>query len=204
MEDFLDVVWEYIAAFFVYVGDGGYALLDYFHFLGPAIVISCLALLTVLVTRILSRFITTRRYMELEKEYLHWYQLRQEAMKCEDGDKGRRMARNIDKAELNRAYYDYFFEGLLLGIIRRILPIFLMFAFVNEYYKPTMLLETFGRDYVMRLVASDASVTLVGAPFWFFCSLLVGYLLLAMAGFWFRRLSATNKGASNEFGVTVQ
>ena len=39
--------------------------------------------------------------------------LRQEAMACEDREKGKALARNIDQAQLNKAYYDYFFEGFV-------------------------------------------------------------------------------------------
>ena len=119
MDAFLDRVWEYLVIGFTFAGNTCFNLLQHLHFLGPAVLIFGLALCTVLLTKFLNRVIITKRFIELEKEYQHWFDLRREAVQCEDREKGRMLARNIDKAELNRAYYDYFFEGLLLGIARK-------------------------------------------------------------------------------------
>lgn len=188
MDAFLDKAWEYIAAGLSFLGESFYALLQNFHFLGPAVLITLMAFCTVAVTKFLGKHIITSRYLELEKEYQHWFQLRQEAMTCEDRDKGRRMARNIDQAELNRAYYDYFFEGFLLNIVRRILPIFFMFGFINEFYRPENMTAVFGREYVMQLPTTSGEPLLAGAVFWYILSLLAGYLFWAIARRVFRKL----------------
>lgn len=177
MESFLDTLWEYIAAAIQFCGQSLYGFLENFHALGPAVLIALLALATVAITKLLNRWIITKRYLELEKDFHYWVEIRQEAMKCEDREKGKRMARNIDQSTLNKAYYDYFFEGLLLGIARKILPIFFMFAFINEFYRPTQMLQIFGRDYVLQMGSMNGEPLLVGAVFWYFICILGGYLL---------------------------
>ncbi len=177
MDAVLDTIWVNLAAGFNTLGETLFSILQNLHFLGPIILISLLALSTVLVTKLLNRLIITKRYIELEKIYQKWFQLRQEAMNCGDREKGKRMARNIDKAELNKAYYDYFFEGLLLGIARKVIPIFFIFAFINEFYRPENMLVIFGREYVVKMVSSSGEPVLIGAVFWYFLSLLTGYLL---------------------------
>ncbi|NOR11370.1 MAG: hypothetical protein GQ541_07755, partial [Desulfovibrionaceae bacterium] len=116
MDATLDTLWEYLAAGFQFLGESLFAILQHIHFLGPLVLITFLALCTVGITKLLNRIIVTKRYIELEKKFNYWVKVRDEAMNCEDREKGKRMARNIDQAELNRAYYDYFFEGLLLGL----------------------------------------------------------------------------------------
>ena len=182
MDAVLDTIWEYLVIGFILVGDTLFSILQPLHFLGPFFIISLLAVCTVGLTKLLNRFIITKRYIELEKTYNHWLKLRQEAMCCEDTVKGSRMARNIDKAELNKAYYDYFFEGLLLGIARKILPIFFVFAFINEYYRPEKMLTIFGQEYVMQMGSTNGEPILIGTIFWYFISLLTGYLLWSIAG----------------------
>ena len=136
MDAVLDTLWEYLAAGFQFLGESIFSVLQHIHFLGPLVLIIFLALSTVAITKVLNRIIITKRYIKLEKDFNYWVQIRDEATKCDDREKGKRMARNIDQAELNRAYYDYFFEGLLLGLARRIIPIFFIFSFINEYYRP--------------------------------------------------------------------
>ena len=180
MESFLDTLWEYIAASIQFCAQSLYGFTENFHVLGPAVLIALLALATVAVTKLLNRWIITKRYLVLEKDFHYWVGVRQEAMKCEDREKGRRMARNIDQATLNRAYYDYFFEGLLLGIARKILPIFFMFAFINEFYRPSNMLQIFGREFVLQIPSTSGEPVLIGAVFWYFISLLCGYLLWSL------------------------
>ncbi len=177
MDAALDTLWEYLAVGILFLGNSFYSLLQNLHFLGPIVLISLLALVTVFVTKCLNRWIITKRYLELEKDFHYWADIRKEAVACEDKEKGKRMARNIDQAELNRAYYDYFFEGLLLGIARRIIPIFFMFAFINEYYQPSKMLETFGRQHVVQMSSTSGEPILLGGVAWFFISLLTCYLL---------------------------
>ena len=176
MDAVLDTIWEYLAAGFIFCADAFYTLLQNFHFLGPIVLIFLLALGTIGVIKILSRFITTKRYTELEEKFNYWVAVRDEAMRTEDYEKGKRMARNIDKAELNKAYYDYFFEGFMLGIARRIIPIFFMFAFINEYYRTENLMPLFGRAYVLQFPSTSGEPILVGAVFWYIISLFLGFL----------------------------
>lgn len=176
MDAILDTVWEYLALGFQMIADCFYSVLQQLHFLGPIVLISLLALGTIVVTKVLTRVITTRRYKDLEEKFNYWSALRDEAMRSEDREKGKRMARNIDQAELNRAYYDYFFEGFMLAIARRIIPIFFMFAFINEYYRTEKLTALFGRPFVLQLPSTSGDPILVGAVFWYIISLFLGYL----------------------------
>lgn len=198
MDYYLDIAWEHIAKGIIMVGDLFFSLQQNLHILGPALLISILAACTVCFTKWLNTIVITQRYIALEKEYHHWFNLRQEALRCADKEKGRRLARNIDKAELNRAYYDYFFEGLLLGIVRKVLPIFFMFAFINEYYKPEQLIQFFGRDYVVEMTMITGEPLMIGAPFWFFLSLLGCYLLWPLGRWVGRRIKSSYiSGSSN-------
>ncbi|MCP4340662.1 MAG: hypothetical protein GY799_17700 [Desulfobulbaceae bacterium] len=190
MDAVLDTLWEYLAAGFQFLGESLFSVLQHIHFLGPFVLITFLALTTVAITKILNRVIITKRYIKLEKKFNYWVQVRDEATKCEDREKGKRMARNIDQAELNRAYYDYFFEGLLLGLARRIIPIFFMFAFINEFYRPESMLEIFGRQHVLQIPSSGGEPILVGTVFCYFISLLTGYILWFIVGKLFRRFKA--------------
>ena len=173
----LDTIWEKISAATIAVADGFDGLLATFHFLGPAMLIFLLAVLTVFITTSLKRIIITKRYIRLEKEFKHWYHLRQTALTCEDREKGKALAKNIDQAELNRAYYDYFFEGLLLGLARKIIPIFLMFAYINEYFQPKRLVERFGQSYIFKFDAAANEPVVISAIFWYALSLLIVYLV---------------------------
>ena len=115
MEDLLDFLWfktvdlgHHIRIFL----DGIFAPLNT---LGPAIAIFIIAFITVVIAKLLARIIKTKRYEELKKEFFYWYNLRQEALKCEDRDKAKLLAKNIDQAKLNKVYYDYFLEFGLVG-----------------------------------------------------------------------------------------
>ncbi|MFT5701426.1 MAG: uncharacterized membrane protein (DUF106 family) [Desulforhopalus sp.] len=176
MDAVLDTIWEYLAAGFIFVADIFYSLLQNFHFLGPIVLIFLLALGTIAVIKILTRLITTKRYTELEKNFNYWSALRDEAMRTEDREKAKRMARNIDQAELNKAYYDYFFEGFMLGIARKMIPIFFMFAFINEYYRTEKLTALFGHPFVMKLPSTGGEPILIGAVFWYIISLFLAFL----------------------------
>lgn len=171
MEELFDIAWEQI---YTLIQKGSAALdflLSYLHFLGPAAVIFLLAVLIVGLTKFLKKHIRTKRYVTLEKDFQHWLAVREEAMKCEDGEKGRNLAKNIDKAHLNRAYYDYFLEGLLLGLITFYLPVVSMATYINEAYRADRLMELFGRDYVFSFGTNDP--VMIGALFWFICAVLL-------------------------------
>lgn len=199
MDYYLDIAWEKIALGLKLAGEQCFALIQNFHFLGPVALICMLAVFTLLITKTLNRFIITKRYQELEKEYYHWYHLRQEALRWDDTEKGKILARNIDQAELNRAYYDYFFEGLLLGIIRKIVPIFFIFAFINEYYKPEHLVQMFGKGYVLRMGTLSGEPLFVGAPFWYFLCLVTCYLLWPLAKWLIKKVYPIFWSRQNQF-----
>jgi hypothetical protein len=182
MDAVLDTIWEYLASGFIFLGETTFGMLNHIHFLGPVFLVSLLAFCTICVTKVLNKVIITKRFLKLEKNFNYWLSIREEATKHEDRVKGQRMARNIDQAELNRVYYDYFFEGLLLGIARRIIPIFFVFAFINEFYRPERMLEMFGHKYVIKISAFSTDPVLIGAVFWYFLSLLLGYILWAITG----------------------
>jgi hypothetical protein len=148
--------------------------LDYF---GPAVAIVGVALFTVVLIKILSRLIKTKRYLELQEDFKRWYNLRQEALKCPDPEKAKLLAKNIDKAKLNKVYYDYFFEGLMLGLVSKYLPFFAMLAYVNETYKPDNLLKKFGQAYVYKLEGFGEKPLLVGSVFWFVIAVFAIFLL---------------------------
>jgi hypothetical protein len=171
MDDFFNIAWEYIYSFI----QKGIALLDflleYLHFLGPIPVIFLLAAATVAVTRVLKKYIKTKRLVTLEKDFQHWLGVREEAMRCEDREKGKNLARNIDKAKLNKAYYDFFLEGLLLGFITFYLPVISMAAYINEAYRSERLTELFGKDYILKF--GDGEPVLFGALFCYILSILL-------------------------------
>lgn len=176
MEQLLDSLWfnildliGFIVSFFDFI----FAPLN---FLGPAAAISVIALLTVVITKILTKLIKTKRYEALKKEFKHWYNIRQEAMKCEDSEKARLLAKNIDQAKLNKVYYDFFFEGFMLSIVTKYLPILIFAAYVNEAYRTENLIKVFGREYVFKFAGSGSKPVLVGGVFWFIVSILVIYL----------------------------
>ena len=180
MDAFMDSLWSKIMAMIQYGASLFDQLLTPLHVFGPVFILTLLALFIVGVTNLLNRFIITRRYVELETEFKHWFKVREQAMKGEDYEKAKRLARNIDQAKLNRVYYDYFLEGFLLGLMRNVLPVMLMVVYINEYYRAERLQEIFGRDFILQLSRSGGEPILVGSVFWFLVSLLIGYLLWAV------------------------
>ncbi len=182
MDQFFDTLWLKIEVLIHY----GRSLLDFLfaplNHLGPVIAISAIALLTVTITKYLTKKFRTKRYQELREEFLHWFDLRKEAQKCEDPEKARLLAKNIDQARLNKAYYDYFFEGLLNNCLTRYLPILLLLAYVNETYRSSNLLRLFGRDYVFRFGNFDGKPLVIGAVFWFVISIFLSYLGWSLIG----------------------
>ena len=180
MEEILDLIWFKI--------EGGIqvlklcldALFSPLTILGPAVMISVIALLTVLLTRFLAKTFKTKRYRTLEKEFNHWHGVRQAAMAADDREKGRLVAKSIDKAKLNRLYYDYFLEGLLNNMGTRYIPILFMIGYVNEAFNPHALLKTFGRNHVVSIPLVQAHGLEVGGIFWFVVSIVSFYLLNAV------------------------
>ncbi len=182
MDDVLDIVWLKILVLVHAVVKGLNFLLAPLNFLGPAAAISVIVILTIALTKFLSRIYKTKRYLALQKEFQTLYNLRKEALTCEDHEKGKAIARNIDQARLNQVYYDYFFEGLLNSIPTKYLPILIMLAYVNETFKPKNLLENFGRGYILKFVSFNGNVVKIGAIFWFVLSMLMVYLAWFVIG----------------------
>lgn len=176
MEEFLDTLWFKIEVFIHYLRSFLDFLFGPLNSLGPAVAIATMALITVAVTKYFAKKFKTKRYRELKKEFVHWYHVRQEATGCEDYEKGKLLAKNIDSAKLNKVYYDFFLEGLLNNVLTMYLPILLVLAYVNETYKSAHLLELFGRDYILKLWSFNGDTLAVGAAFWFILSLLLVYL----------------------------
>ena len=176
MEDALDSLWFMIVAAVHYIKAFLDVIFAPLNSLGPAFAIFMIALITVLIAKFLTKHFKTKRYKQLQKEFVKYYTLRQEALKCEDREKGKLLAKNIDKAELNRVYYNYFLEGFLNGLLTKYLPIFSFLAYVNEAYRPKNLLKLFGREYVFKFSNFNGEEILVGAVFWFVISILLIYL----------------------------
>jgi hypothetical protein len=177
MEHLLDIIWEYIYAAILGFAGMVNSLLSPIHTLaGPAFVLILLAFITVLFTKFLSKKCRTKRHIMLEEDFNHWLGVREEAMRCEDREKGSRMARNIDQAKLNRAYYDYFLEGLLLGFATMYLPILMVMSYVNTFYRPERLMELIGRGYIFQFGSSGGQPQPIGSIFFYFVALLSFYL----------------------------
>lgn len=203
MEAFLDSLWFKVMGLLYHVKTLLDGIFAHLHFLGPVTVILAIALLTVLITKLLTKTIKTRRHKELGEQFSYWFKLRQEALGHEDPDKAKRLAKNIDQAKLNKVYYDYFFEGLMLSLVTTVLPILVFLAYVNEAYKPSNLLKLFGQEYVLRFAVSSGEEILVGAASWFVLSVLLIYVLwFAVKKAFFRsnvakKAKIENQGASS-------
>jgi hypothetical protein len=176
MEDIFDIVWQKVLFLINYFVKGLNVIFAPLNPLGPAAVILVIVLLTVASTKFLSKIYKTKRYRKLKEEFQYWYNLRNEALTSKDPEKGKALAKNIDQAQLNKVYYDFFFEGLLNSIPTKYLPILTMLAYVNEAFKPDKLLENFGRDYILKFVDFDGDVVKIGAVLWFVLSMLLVYL----------------------------
>jgi len=176
MEEFLDIIWLKVLVFIQYAITCFDYILVPLNFFGPGVVILAVVFVTVGATKYFSKIYKTKRYVELEKEFNYWFNIRKEALTCEDAEKGKKLAKNIDQAKLNKVYYDYFFEGLLSSLLTKYLPIFIMLAYVNNAYTPDKLLKNFGREYIFKFVNYDGEAILVGAVFWFVLSMLLVYM----------------------------
>ncbi len=180
MDAFLDRVWELIYAFLTGTVTFLNTLISPLEILGPGVVIFVLSFFIVCITRIIARFYITKRYVTLKKEFEHWQSIREEAMKHPEREKGKAMAKNVDQAELNRAYYDYFFEGLLKHFIGNVLPILLMVAYVTKVYAPEILLERFGGKWIFSFSLGSSSQVNVSSLLWFVICLFLSFILFAV------------------------
>ncbi len=189
MDEWLDIVWDKIVAAFIHVATMLDQMLAPLNArIGPAMVILLLVVVLVACTKFLNKIYNTKRYVELKKNYEHWYALRSEAMACEDREKGKVLARNIDQAQLNKAYYDYFFEGFLKSIITSILPILFVAAYINRAYGPEQLTQQIGREYIFTFSRSNADPIAISAFFWFVISLVLVHVIWMIAAATIKRL----------------
>ena len=186
MDDMLDNVWFKIEAAIQNIAGFIDALLLPLQFLGPEIIIFFLVLVCITLSRFFKKHFNTRRYVRLKENFDHWFALRQEAMNHAESKKGRAVAKNIDQAELNRAYYDLFFEGLLKSLITTWLPLLCTLAYVNRTFTPEGLMQWFGRPGLFMINGHPIFPWDIPSIFWFFISLLLVYALFpAMA--WVRK-----------------
>ncbi len=166
--------------------------------LGPAMMILIITITVVALTKLLSRVYNTQRHAELKANYEHWFALRQAAMACDDRDKGNGIAKNIDQAQLNKAYYDYFFEGFLKSIITTMLPILFAAAYVNRAYAPDNLMQQIGRKVIFRFTRAGGEPVMVSAFFWFVICLFLVYLAWFIIGSVVRSYGAKHKAGHSD------
>ncbi|MCD6584617.1 MAG: hypothetical protein J7K96_02535 [Desulfobacteraceae bacterium] len=176
MNSFLDIIWLKLLALMQYIAKGLDFILAPLSPLGPSVMILAIVVVTVAVSKFLSKIYKTKRYVELKKEFDYWLDLRNEALALKDTDQGKAMAKNIDQATLNTAYYNYFFEGLLGSLVTKYLPVFLMLAYVNEAFKSDNLAKNFGQAYIYKFINYNGEVIVIGAVFWYVAAILIVFL----------------------------
>lgn len=186
MDELLDQTWLWIQNGLETAARGLDLLVVPLERLGPAWTILALALLTVGLTRILKQVFTTRRHAELEAEFKHWQSVREEAMKAEDREKGKALAKNIDQAQLNKAYYDYFFEGFMTHLFTFVLPILLTLAYLSRTYTKEGLTQKFGSPWIFTIGGGQAPLQ-IGTLFWYIICVFVSMTLYALAARAFRK-----------------
>ncbi len=179
MDAFLDYLWLKILVIVHHIKLFLDLIFSPLNSVGPGFAIFVIVCITFAMARFFSRY-KTKRLVKLEKEFVYWYNLRQEAIKCcDDYEKGKLLAKNVDQARLNRVYYDYFFERFMVTLITKYLPIFSMLAYVNEAYKPDNLLKMVGRTYIYKFGKYHGKPIEAGAVFIFF----VAYLVVSVGWF---------------------
>ena len=193
MNNFLDRVWDMIYVFLNKVVVFLDTLFSPLEILGPGFVIFFLSFLIVCITRVIAKFYVTKRYVILEHEFEHWKGVREEALKHPDREKGKRLARNIDKAELNKVYYDYFFEGLLQNFITNVIPILFTVTYVTVVYTPETLLKRFGSEWVYSFSIGSSFQMNFSSLFWFLICIILSFILFFMLKYVFKKRYANKK-----------
>ncbi len=197
IDAYMDKAWEHIELAVQSLATGTDLLLLPLRPLGPVAIVALLALVAVASTKILGRIFNTRRHQELRQEFQHWYDLRQQALTCDDPEKGKLLAKNIDQARLNRVYYDYFFEGLLKSMVTRFLPLMIILAYVNHAFQATRLMADFGRRYLFQwqwLVTDPVDIT---APFWYVSLVIAIYVVWALSAKFIRHKQPVRSTAAS-------
>jgi Na+-transporting methylmalonyl-CoA/oxaloacetate decarboxylase gamma subunit len=193
MDDVMDRIWAFIEAFLnntVVFLDNSLTPLET---LGPGVVIFVLSFLVVLFTRAVSRVYVTQRSVKLEKEYRYWRGIREEAMKHPVREKGKALAKNVDQAQLNRAYYDYFFEGMLKHFLVNVLPILLMVSYVTKVYTPQTLLQRFGEPWIFSFSLGASAQVNVSSMLWLVICFVLSFILFAVLKMVFKKRYARKK-----------
>ncbi len=193
MNNMLDSIWSIIETGLNRTVGFVDAALSPLEVLGPGGVICILAFLVVLGTGLFKRVYVTKRYLELKENFEHWHEVRKEAMKHPDPEKAKRLAKNIDQAELNRAYYDYFFEGFLKNLATNVLPIILTVGYVTTVYTPQTLMKRFGSQWVFSFSFGGSSQLNISSLFWFVICLLFWFPALAVIKHLVKKRYAKNK-----------
>jgi len=193
MDNFLDKIWEYIEFSLEYSTLFMDKVFSPLEIAGSWFVIFALALIIVLITKLLGRSYVTKRYIRLEKDFLHWKNVREEAINQPDKEKGKALAKNIDQAKLNRVYYDYFFEGLLKSFITSILPMLLMAAYIINIYTPENLLARFGKEWVFSFSLGSSFQINISSALWFLICLISSFILYAVLKTILKKLLAKKK-----------
>ncbi len=207
---FVDRLWDFIEIYLDKITLFMDKIISPLDVLGPGVVIFILAFVTVIFTRIMAKFYVTKRYIQLEKEYEHWKALRDEALKHDDREKGKRLARNIDSAKLNQAFYDYFIEGFLKNIITNVLPILLMLAYVMKAYSPAELADRFNRQYVFFINTGGSTPMPIGTMFWFVISVLCSFIIFSGFKMAYKKLlgkpleEETNKNSEETININSE
>ena len=176
MEEILDIIWFKIVDLIQYLAGVCDIVFKPLNFLGPGFAIFILAILAMVVSRLMSRYYQPKRYLRLKKDFIYWYNLRNEALTCGEAEKGKRLARNIDQAKLNKVYYDYFFENLMRNLFTKYLPWLIMAAYVNDAFRTERLQMLFGREYIIKLGRIFGGYEISGAVFWYVLCLIIASL----------------------------
>ncbi len=177
MDGLLDTAWELSYQFLTCSVTFMDRIISQLEFLGPVFVIFILAFLVVCVTKIFKRLYVTKRLVTLKKDFDHWKSVRMEALKHPDENKGKALAKNIDQAKLNKAYYDYFFEGMLKHFATNLIPILLMVSYVTTIYTPETLAIRFNEKWVLSFSLGSAFQINVSSLLWFIISIILSYTI---------------------------
>lgn len=173
----MDALWMHIVELVLALKAGLDTLVQPLNAIHPALTITVLAGVTVLLTAEFKKRYKTKRFQRLEEEFHSWYAVRQQALESFDHpDQGKQMARNIDQATLNKVYYDYFFEGMLNNLLTTYLPILCMAAYVNEAFRPENLQQMTGQSSLLIISSQDGNG--ISALAWF---------VLCLVGVWIGR-----------------
>lgn len=184
----MDAIWMHIVELILAFKAGLDVLVQPLNALHPAVTISVLAGITLLLTSEFKKRFQTKRYKRLEEEFHYWFAVRQQALNSSnDPAKAKLMAKNIDQATLNKVYYDYFFEGMLNNLLTTYLPILCVAAYINEAFRPENLEQMIGQSSLFIISSQNGSA--LSPLFWFVLCLLgmwIGKVLLKKIPSWIR------------------